>query len=170
MYNWVMSQPSLERAAEIINQIQYITIASVSADGKPWNSPVYSAFDKDLNFYWASDKDSQHSTNLLANGEAFIVIYDSTVPEGTGKGVYIQARVRMLTDEAEALAALRVLDARVGKIKERDFQKFSSEAPLRVFQATPEKIWMNADAKDENNNYIKDTRVELPLPSLKQLI
>ncbi len=59
-----MSEHHNKRAAEIIKDIKYITIASVSDDGQPWNTPVYSAFDKDLNFYWFSDKNSQHSQNV----------------------------------------------------------------------------------------------------------
>jgi len=38
-----------------------------------------------------SDKNGQHSKNIAENNRVFIVIYDSTVPEGDGEGVYIQA-------------------------------------------------------------------------------
>ena len=117
-----MSDTHTKSASEIINQILYITIASVTADGKPWNTPVYSGFDKDLNFYWFSDKNSQHSTNLRENNNAFLVIYDSTVPESTGEGVYIQAEVQELTEEGEALDALKVMDSRVGKTKALAFK------------------------------------------------
>ncbi len=50
-----MSQIHNKKAAEIIKKIPYITLATVSEEGQPWNSPLWSAFDKDLNFYWASD-------------------------------------------------------------------------------------------------------------------
>jgi uncharacterized protein YhbP (UPF0306 family) len=56
-----------KRAKEIIELILYITIATVSKDGTPWNSPVYSAFDEDYNFYWASDQNGQHSKNIAEN-------------------------------------------------------------------------------------------------------
>lgn len=163
-----MSDFHNKRVSEIINKILYVTIASVSEDGKPWNSPVYSAFDKDLNFYWFSDKNSQHSTNLRNSSEAFLAIYDSTVPESTGEGVYIQARVRELTKESEVLAALKALDARVGKDKERDIKEYSGKAVLRGYQATPLKIWVNDDEKDENGNYVRDIRVEISLEDLKK--
>lgn len=157
-------------AAEIIKEIKYVTIASVCADGKPWNSPVYSSFDNDLNFYWFSDKDSQHSTNVRATGEAFLVIYNSTVPEGTGKGVYLQCKVRELTDENEVMAAKQVCDSRIGKTKDHDFSKYSGDAPLRGYQATPYKTWMNSDEVDTEGQYIKDIRVEIALESLKGLL
>jgi general stress protein 26 len=69
-----------ERAKEIISKILYITIATVTPEGKPWNSPVYSAFDEDYNFYWNSWKENQHSKNIERNNDIFIVIYDSTLP------------------------------------------------------------------------------------------
>jgi general stress protein 26 len=167
MYNLGMEDKFAQRAAEIIKEILYITIASVSADGKPWNSPVYSAYDGDLNFYWFSDKDSQHSTNLRTNNEAFLVIYNSTVPQGTGEGVYIQAKVRELTDETEIMAARALMDKRVGKVKPRQFSDYTGEAPLRGYQASAVKVWMNDLALDAQGNYIKDVRVEISLSDLK---
>ncbi len=67
----------------------------------PWNSPVYSAFDKDYNFYWASWKENQHSKNIKENEKVFVVIYDSTVPEhvwvnseGNINGNFVDSRIK----------------------------------------------------------------------------
>ena len=163
-----MSDYHNKRAAEILNKILYITIASVSQENKPWNTPVYSAFDSELNFYWFSDKNSQHSQNVRASKEAFLVIYDSTAPEGTGEGVYIQVSVEELNDETKVLHALKVMDERVGKAKERNFADYSGNAVLHVYKATPQKIWMNDVEEDENGQYIRDIRVEVPIETLKE--
>ena len=72
-----------EYAKHIIHKTIYLTIASITPQGLPRNTPVYSAFDEDYNFYRASRKDNQHSKNLRENKDAFLVIYDSTVAEGT---------------------------------------------------------------------------------------
>jgi nitroimidazol reductase NimA-like FMN-containing flavoprotein (pyridoxamine 5'-phosphate oxidase superfamily) len=165
-----MSERHNQRAAEIIRQILYITIATATKDGKPWNSPVYSAFDKELNFYWASDKNSQHSQNIRINPEVFLVIYDSTVPESTGEGVYIQAEAKELNSQDEAMAGLKVLDDRVGKRKDRQFEKFSGEAKLRIYKATPRKIWMNDDEVDDQGQFARDIRVEVPTELVKLLV
>lgn len=127
----------------------------------PWNSPVYSAFDQNYNFYWASDQNGQHSKNIKENPDVFLVIYDSTAAEGTGEGVYVKAKAYELTDEEEILHALEVLDKRVGKTKERDAKAFLEDYPRRVYKAVPEKFWMNSDG-DVNGNYI-DIRVEVEL-------
>src|SRR5260370_537682 len=91
-----MKSKYAEKAKKIIKKILYITIATASKNGTPWNSPVYSAFDDKYNFFWASDQNGQHSKNIAENNKVFLVIYDSTVPEATGEGVYIQAKAYKL--------------------------------------------------------------------------
>src|SRR5260221_1164720 len=152
-----------KRAKEIIEKILYITIATASKDGTPWNSPVYSAFDEDYNFFWASDQNGQHSMNIAQNNKVFIVIYDSTVPEGTGEGVYIQARVSMLTEPKDIEHALSYLDGRVNKKKDKKTRiaEFQGDNPRRVYKAIPQKVWINGDG-DVNGKYI-DIRMEVSL-------
>ena len=149
-----------QRTKDIIRKILYITIATSNSKGEPWNSPVYSAFDKDYNFYWASWKESQHSKNIKENSQIFIVIYDSTVPEGTGEGVYIKAKAYELSDIKEISHALSCLDGRVNK-KSHSPQDFLGNMPRRVYKAIPEKVWTNTDG-DINGKYV-DKRVEIDL-------
>lgn len=152
-----------QRAKEIIQKILYITIATVNNTGQPWNSPVYSAFDEDYNFYWASDVKNQHSENIAQNNKIFLVIFDSTAKEGTGEGVYILAKAHQLTAEDEIRKALSYLDGRVGKTKDpvtRVFE-FMGDMPRRVYKAVPEKVWMNADG--EVNGHYVDKRIEIDL-------
>lgn len=156
-----MKDSMLKKAQNIIEKILYITIATSSKDGTPWNTPVYSAYDKKYNFYWASWKKSQHSKNIRENNQVFLVIYDSTVPEGTGEGVYIKAKVYMLTEEKEISHALSYLDGRVNKkknLKTRTAQ-FQGDKPRRVYKAVPEKVWMNTEG-EINGEYV-DKRVEI---------
>lgn len=166
-----MSDNHNKRVAEIIQQILYITIATASKDGQPWNTPVYSGFDENLNFYWASDKGSQHSRNVRENSRVFLVIYDSTMAEGTGEGVYIEAEAVELTDKEEMKVARRSTQGRKGKQAEEDpYIQFTGDNIRRIYKATPKKIWMNDDEKDANGNYVRDIRVEVPLDILKSLI
>ncbi len=170
LHNYGMSNIHSERAIDLINRISYITIATAGSDGHPWNTPVYSAFDSDLNFYWFSDKNAQHSKNLRENKNVFLVIYDSTVPEGTGEGVYIKAEAENLSDKSDILTALHLLDSRVGKTKQRNASDFSGDAVLRGYKAKTQKVWMNRDEEDEQGQYVCDIRVEVPLESLKDLL
>lgn len=155
-----MSNP--QKARDIISKIIYINIASVSKGGEPWNTPVYSAFDSDYNFYWASWKENQHSTNIAENPDVFLTVYDSTAPEGTGEGVYIQAIAHELKDVEEIRQALAILYRRKNQDPEkRKPEWFLGDYPRRVYKAIPERVWMNGNG-DVNGNYV-DIRLEIDL-------
>src|SRR5947207_10929303 len=72
-------------AQAILSQLAYITLSTTTKDGVPWNAPVYAAFDETYTFFWVSAKYARHSQNIRANHRIAIVVYDSTVPPGTGK-------------------------------------------------------------------------------------
>jgi len=94
------------------------------------------------------------------NGKVFITIYDSTLPEGTGEGVYIKAKAFELTDEEEVTKARGYLDRRVNK-SPRDPSRYLGKYPRRVYKAVPEKVWINSEG-EVDGNYI-DTRTEIDL-------
>jgi len=149
-----------KRAKEIIAEILYITIATASTDGTPWNSPVYSAYDENYNFYWASAIDAVHSSNIAVNNQVFLVIYNSTAPAGTGEGVYVQAKAFQLTDKNEISHALQYLEGRINKQPPAPTD-FLGTMPRRVYKAVPEKAWMNIDATVDG--HFVDRRIELDL-------
>lgn len=148
------------RAKEVINKILYITIATANKKGDPWNTPVYSAFDKKYTFYWASWAKNQHSQNIRENKNVFAVIYDSTVPEGTGFGVYLKGKAYQLglKESPEILKALKLLYSRKNK-KPRTLKEFVGLFPRRVYKFVPEQIWVNADGEIKKN-YV-DRKVEI---------
>lgn len=160
---WSCKRNCKSAQKKIIEKILYITVATVSKDGQPWNSPVYSAFDENYNFFWTSDQNGQHSKNIKENNKIFLVIYDSTAPEGTGEGVYIQAKAYQLDDEKEITHALKYLDGRVNKQKDPAIRVagFQGDMPRRVYKAVPEKVWVNDDG-EINGNYV-DVRIEVDL-------
>lgn len=150
----------MSKAIEIIEKILYITIATVDDQGQPWNTPVYCAYDTRHNFYWASWEGAQHSKNIAGNPKIFLVIYDSTVPEGTGFGVYIKARASKIEDKSEMENAIKLLYERKNKTP-RSTDEFLGDFPRRIYKAVPEKIWVNDDA-EVNSNFI-DNRKEVEL-------
>jgi len=155
-----MSKDLSKRAREIIEKINYITISSVTPDSMPWNSPVYSAFDEDYNFFWGTHKESQKAKNIANNENIFLVIYDSTVPPGTGEGVYVQAKARQLSDPKEIQHAYETLrDRRPTHFW--DPAAFSETGPIRLYKAVPQKVWMN-DGSQVGGHYV-DCRTEVQL-------
>jgi general stress protein 26 len=159
-----MSDYHTKRAKEIIQKITYATVATTNSDGQPWNTPVYYNPDENLNIYWVSDKKGQHSRNIKENGRVFIVIYDSTIPEGEGEGVYIQAVATQVTDPEEILRVRRI---KKGSHFEQSPDEFLGGSIRYMYKAVPEKVWMN-DAEINDDVFIRDYRVEINIDQLIQ--
>ena len=154
----------IKKAAQVIKDILYINIASITPDGKPWNTPVYCAFDENLNFYWLSWKLNQHSENVRNNPHVFVTIYDSIVPASTGFGVYFEGKAYELHNPKDILIAIKHIYKRE-KRKPRDVINFLKKYPRRAYTFVPERVWVNGEGEIEGN-YI-DNRTELDLSKLK---
>jgi nitroimidazol reductase NimA-like FMN-containing flavoprotein (pyridoxamine 5'-phosphate oxidase superfamily) len=161
-----MNEDYLIRAKKIIQTINYATIATVSKNGYPWNSPVAHSYDSGLNIYWFSDKNNQHSRNVRDNSDVFIVIYDSTIQLGKGEGVYIKAKASELKEPEEITKARKL---KKGPDYDGLPDEFMGEAVRRVYKATPLQIWMN-DAEIKDGVFIRDYRIKISLSALTELL
>jgi hypothetical protein len=131
------------RFQKLLVDIPYVTIATTCPDGTPWNTPVVGYFDDDLNLYWGSWAQSQHSVNVAHCSAIFAVIYDSSSPLGAGQGLYFQMRAEVVTEPNEIAAAKAIYLDRYG---EEDCPGvFAGTCPRRVYKAVPRKIWSNTD-------------------------
>lgn len=149
------------RAKEIIGKIHYLTLATTSAENIPWNSPLAYSVDNNFNFYFGSSKESQHAHNIRNNEKGFVVIYDSTAPDGEGEGVYMTAKVRELSDAQEIQDAI---NAMFGKHSKYKIEHFTGESNLRAYKIEPITFWMNDT--DEKEGLFFDYRVQIK-PSLQ---
>lgn len=159
-----LSERKIERARNIVKNSLYATVATADEGATPWNSPVFVSLDNDGNFYWISSPEAQHSKNISANNKAFLVMFDSTAPEGTGEGVYVQATAEAVSDQSCAT----YLTKRAGKPDNR-YEEALNQGVLNVYRATPQHIWVNDVELDENGEYVRDTRPEIPTDCLTKL-
>lgn len=150
-------------AVKVIRAVKYITIATVSAEGLPWNSPMFAAYDDDFVFYFGTDSNSQKAQNIRSNPEVFVVIYDSTAPPGTGEGVYIRGKACEVVDDKELVKAHKLLCGR-DEVSYWKLDEVQGNAPIRLFKIIPETIWMN-DEGSANGHYV-DTRKGLNIGKL----
>jgi uncharacterized protein YhbP (UPF0306 family) len=86
-------------ARAIIDANLYLVLATADQDGRPWASPVYFAPAGYTSFVWVSVPDARHSRNIAARAEVGIVIFDSSVPIGGARGVYMSAEARELAGD-----------------------------------------------------------------------
>jgi nitroimidazol reductase NimA-like FMN-containing flavoprotein (pyridoxamine 5'-phosphate oxidase superfamily) len=88
-----------EIARELIDTFAYMVLGTADPDGRPWTTPVYYAPDGYGLFYWISSPDRRHSRNIADRPEVSIVIFDSTVPIGAARAVYMSARAEQVPDD-----------------------------------------------------------------------
>lgn len=149
------------RFQALLRRIPYATIATVCPEGQPWNSPVVGRFDADMNLYWVSWKENQHSRNIAVNPRIFVVVYDSQVPEGQGEGLYLQMRAHAISDTPELEQAQQVYDLSFFK-HDAVHERFLGDCPQRIYKAVPERIWFNVDGQQQG--HFVDKRREIMVP------
>jgi nitroimidazol reductase NimA-like FMN-containing flavoprotein (pyridoxamine 5'-phosphate oxidase superfamily) len=123
-------------AREIIDANRYMTLATADGGGRPWASPVWYAHQGYTELYWVSRPDARHSRNLAVRPEVGIVIFDSTVPEGDGQAVYVEALAEEL-DGAERDQGIAIFSRRseAGGATPWDVGDVSGSAPFRLYRA-----------------------------------
>ena len=124
------------RAREIIDSNEYLTLATADAEGRPWASPVWFAHDGYTHFVWVSKPDARHSRNLASRPEVGIVVFDSTVPIGTGDAVYAEAAAAELGGPGAA-SAVETFSRRSLERGGREWtiEDVSGSAALRLYRA-----------------------------------
>jgi hypothetical protein len=140
---------------EIVDGGLYMVVATADLSGQPWASPVYFAHRDYRDFFWMSQPDATHSVNLRDRREVGIVIFDSSVPINTGKGVYIGGVARELpaheTGEGIEIFSKRSVGHGGEEVSTEDV---SPPAKHRLYQATAEAVYVLDD---------HDHRVEVSL-------
>ena len=124
-------------AKAIVDANLYMVLGTADEDGPPWVSPVYYAPVDYREFLWVSRPETLHSRNLAARPEVSIVIFDSSVPIGTGQGVYMAATAEEVTGDAR-IAMIEVFSRRSlehggGALAVEDVEP---PAELRLYRAT----------------------------------
>src|SRR5688500_17929969 len=136
-----MRDPIVHRVDDLLERIEHATVATVSADGMPWNTPVFFAR-RGLSLYWSSRRDAQHSLNIEHNGRGFIVVFDSGRQDASGAGVYIEAAVHQLTDEIAICDAAQLIYSR-RRVPVPSARHFAPGSVHAVYHARALKVWSN---------------------------
>lgn len=155
-----------EKANEVIETVPHLTIATVTINGRPWNTPVYAVHDSDYNFYWYSDLRSQHSENIGSEKEVFVVIYDSVPEDEDTIGVYMRGKAYRLEEKDMAeMGIILDLYCKKAKIAKLETDSFLGGSHTRFFKFVPDVVWANS-GKREDSRWL-DTRIEITKELLK---
>jgi len=123
-----------EVARAILDGNRYMVLGTADEGGRPWASPVYYAPSAYSELYWVSSPEAHHSRNVAERPEIQIVIFDSSVPVGEGRAVYLSATARQLREDELEAACPEAFRTTAGA---RPFApaELSGDAPLRLYVA-----------------------------------
>lgn len=152
------TQMNNEKAKQILDSNRYATIATVDGNGLPWAAPVWYVVDEYKNIYWWSPVASRHSLNIKNNSQCYITIFDSTLPEGEGIGLYMRSIATELDNVDEINEVIGLYNSTTN-IFNLELDNCFGEAPTRLYRAVPSSIWINGDS-EINGQYV-DIRKEL---------
>jgi nitroimidazol reductase NimA-like FMN-containing flavoprotein (pyridoxamine 5'-phosphate oxidase superfamily) len=124
-------------ARQMIDTNRYLTLATADGAGRPWACPVWFAHENYTRFVWVSRPTARHSQNINGRPEVSAVIFDSTVPEGQGQAVYLEATAEQLDGE-ERDQAIGIFSGKAVAfgIGEWHPDRVTEPAELRVYRAT----------------------------------
>lgn len=129
-------------AAALLDTNRYVTLGTVTPEGRPWTSPVYFAADGLTSFYWCSTPDSRHSVNLAGNDAVSLVVFDSTVAPYTGRALYAEGTAALVPepDLEHALSVYPGAPSRGGS--GLDVADVTGTSPWRMWRATAAAVWV----------------------------
>lgn len=124
-------------ARTILDASRYVVLATADTDGVPWASPVWFATEGYQQLYWVSHPGARHSQNIAARPRIAMVVFDSTIPPGTGQGVYMTADAEQVTEPAHLEHGIRVF-SRVSLSQggdEFELDQVTGKSRLRLYRA-----------------------------------
>jgi nitroimidazol reductase NimA-like FMN-containing flavoprotein (pyridoxamine 5'-phosphate oxidase superfamily) len=125
-------------ARSILDAGIYVVLATADAEGVPWASPVWFATEDYRELYWVSYPGARHSQNIAVRPQIAMVVFDSTVPSGTGQAVYMTAIAEQLSDPAAIEHGIEVFSresVRQGG-QEWGLDRVTGEGRLRLYRAS----------------------------------
>jgi len=131
-------------ARRVIDGNSYLTLATADADGMPWATPVWFAARELREFVWVSRPGAQHSRNIAERAEIALVVFDSSVPPGSGTAVYVEAVASEVGGDDDRATALATYNARSVARGLRPWTEsdVTGAAQFRLYRATASRVWV----------------------------
>jgi hypothetical protein len=129
-------------AEDLLATNRYVTLGTVTPDGRPWTSPVYFAAEGVSSFYWCSTTDSRHSLNLVEDDAVSLVVFDSTVAPYTGRAVFAEGAAALVPEDElpHAFTVYPGPPSRGGSPLE--IADVTGATPWRMWRADATSVWV----------------------------
>jgi len=154
-------------AKKVLENNQYLSLATTDSTGHPWISPVCYTIGKDGVLYFASPVNSRHGRNIAKQSTAAWSIFDSRQKWGKGVGLQVEGVVSKLSLNNSKPAGYLYIKRKypyggllLSTVKAFIKNYLTGAKTYRFYKLTPERIWIN-------NPYEKtDERVEVDLKTI----
>jgi hypothetical protein len=118
-------------------------LSTVDTDGDPWVVCVNLSFDDSVNFIWLSQKNTEHSKNIITRSKVAICVFSEI--EGVGEfGYYCLASAHEVKDEVELGKLLEIRFGQKGR-PVPSLDSFLSSSPVRIYYGEVHAAWVNDD-------------------------
>jgi hypothetical protein len=145
----------------IVDDVTYLVLATSDPDGRPRTSPVYFSHDGYRALYWVSAPDAQHSRNIVRDPRVAGVIFDSSVPPGSGaSAAYVTGMARQVPDFELDRRCEVAFGRLVGTARAFKPEELRGEASLRLYVMDVELWEAHLPGVDPDDETAPETRVE----------
>lgn len=124
---------------DYLTEQKLMQLATVS-DGNPWVCSVWYAFDDDLNIYFFSAINRQHSLEIEKDNRVAGALAKPQTPQDTPRGLQFQGTATKLTDPEDIAKARAVYEGRIFDAQSIDKFMVHSERPHVFYKITPTKF------------------------------
>ena len=133
-----------DMARDIIESNRFMVLGTADEAGVPWLTPVWYAQSEYRRFIWVSSPDRRHSRNVRARPEVSIVIFNSQVPVGSARAVYMSARAEQLkgAELERDIAFFDTASQAQGLPRRWALKDMLVPAPYRLYRATVSQHWV----------------------------
>jgi len=133
-----------DMAQNVIESNRYMVLGTADEAGVPWVTPVWFAQSDYRRFIWVSSPDRRHSRNIRARPELSIVIFDSQVPVGSARAVYMSAHAEELSGAGleRDIARFDAASQAQGLSRRWALEDVLAPAPYRLYRATVSQHWV----------------------------
>jgi hypothetical protein len=157
----VSPRPSpAERARRILAQATNMTLATVSAAGAPWISPLFFTADEAHDLYWTSEPSARHSVNVRETGAGAVVVVCERPGEPVD-AVYMRVRCVELAAASEVMAS----KAQPERWRIGDLAQVSPGGPWRIYRAHPETVEVRMTAERDGSPVARRTPADFRVPA-----
>jgi nitroimidazol reductase NimA-like FMN-containing flavoprotein (pyridoxamine 5'-phosphate oxidase superfamily) len=130
-------------ARSVLDENRYVTLGTADAAGRPWVSPLFYTLGGYAELLWISEPRARHSRNIAVRPQVSLVVYDSRVPVGAAKAVYMSGVAAEVTGTGIAAAAAAYNERSLAKGgQEIGVHEVRPTGRFRVYRATVTDHWV----------------------------